>query len=158
MQYRWSPCCLRCSKLFFSVVMTNEKKLTVPAERDTPPVITPVPSFNHLLSHRGAQGPFPPLNVWESSPESALMLTEDWRQGCAKVEQNPAERLHERKSQVVLELSQTNSFSPWKSYFLELKRDKLHQTEAFSPIFHFVHVILDSLEVTELLPPKHVCP
>lgn len=68
---------------------------TVPAEGANPLLITLFPSFNELLSYRGAEGSFFsfffPLCVRKSSPESSLMVREEWEEGCGKVEQIPAE-------------------------------------------------------------------
>lgn len=65
---------------------------TVPAEKANPLLITLFLSFNELLSHRGAEGPFFFCTSESLSPESSLMGREERKEGCAKVEQNPAEK------------------------------------------------------------------
>lgn len=70
--------------------MTKGEKVgrTVPAERANPFLITLFPSFNELLTHRGAEGAFFFfLSALKSSPESSLMVREERKGGCAKVEQ-----------------------------------------------------------------------
>lgn len=67
---------------------------SVPAEWANPILITLFPFFEELLSHRGAEGP--PLFFSRTSEslslESSLMGREERKEGCAKVEQNTAEK------------------------------------------------------------------
>lgn len=73
--------------------MAEEEEVgrTVPAERANPLLITLFPSFKELLSHRGAEGPFfVHLKVFHQ--RAHLWEGEEGKEGCAKVEQNPAEK------------------------------------------------------------------
>ena len=116
---------------------------TVPAERANPLLITPFPSFNESLSHLPQPFFLLSLYVWESSPESSLMVREEWKEGCAKVEQNPAEKTETSWKVVPCDSARSVrrkiSRQTLKIMLFITKIRQAAPNQGFHPLFHFWH-------------------